>query len=58
MEYTEKTDIFSLGVVFYQMLFGRMPWPAKSPDELLEKMIKNQIDFSGRKLLQETINIL
>ena len=40
------------------MLFGRMPWPAKSPDELLEKMIKNQIDFSGRKLLQETINIL
>lgn len=33
-KYTEKTDIWSLGVILYEMLYGRIPWKAKSLIEL------------------------
>jgi serine/threonine protein kinase len=29
-EYASKCDIFSLGVIFYQMLHGKTPWTAKT----------------------------
>jgi len=28
-EYTSKSDIWSLGIMFYEMLFGKVPWPAR-----------------------------
>ena len=40
------------------MLFGHMPWPAKSSSELLENIQKNKLDLAGRKLSSETIDAL
>lgn len=37
-EYTNKADIWSIGVCFYEMLFGRSPFAAKSIVELLNKI--------------------
>lgn len=29
-KYSYKTDIFSIGIIFYEMLTGMTPWPSKS----------------------------
>lgn len=44
--YNSKADLWSIGVCFYQMLFGKTPFEAKSYDDLKEK-VKTQ---SGSKL--------
>ena len=37
-EYTNKADIWSIGVCFHEMLFGKNPYTAKSIVELLKKI--------------------
>ena len=37
-EYSFKSDIWALGVIFYEMLFGQPPWRAKNEKELLKKI--------------------
>lgn len=36
--YTNKADLWSIGVCFYQMLFGKTPFEAKNYDDLKEKV--------------------
>jgi serine/threonine protein kinase len=38
--FTIKGDIWSLGVLFYEMLHGRTPWEPAAEKELLDKMLK------------------
>lgn len=33
--YTTKCDVWSLGVIFYEMVFGYPPWKARDENELL-----------------------
>ncbi len=44
--YNNKADLWSIGVCFYQMLFGKTPFDAKNYGELKMK-VKSQ---SGSKL--------
>lgn len=44
--YTNKADLWSIGVCFYQMLFGKTPFDAKNYGDLKIK-VKN---LSGDKL--------
>lgn len=37
-EYTNKADLWSIGIVFYQLLFGRIPFDVRNYDELKEKV--------------------
>jgi serine/threonine protein kinase len=30
IKYTNKSDIWAIGITFYEMLYGRTPWKAKS----------------------------
>lgn len=32
--YTIKSDIWSIGLMFYEMLFGRVPWPSRDFESL------------------------
>lgn len=33
-QYTSKTDIWSLGVIFYEVLFGKTPWEGSNYTEI------------------------
>jgi serine/threonine-protein kinase ULK/ATG1 len=44
--YTNKADLWSIGVCFYQMIFGQLPWEVSDLDDLKQKV---QTD-SGKNL--------
>ena len=37
-EYSFKSDIWALGIIFYEMLMNDTPWRAKTEKELLRKI--------------------
>ena len=43
--YTNKADIWSLGVVFYEMLFGTFPYIGKNDKEILTCIEDNNLDL-------------
>ena len=43
--YDTKVDIFSLGVVFYILIFGRMPFNSTNPEQLLHLNEVCEIEF-------------
>ncbi len=50
-----RSDIFSLGVVLYELLTRRKPFIAESYDELLAKIIEE--DVASPRLLDESVTI-
>ena len=44
-QYDTKADLWSLGVIFYQMLTGRTPYTANSHAELIDNIENKSIVF-------------
>eukprot|EP01026_Neomeris_dumetosa_P072065 TRINITY_DN731_c1_g1_i3.p1 TRINITY_DN731_c1_g1~~TRINITY_DN731_c1_g1_i3.p1 ORF type:complete len:350 (+),score=31.50 TRINITY_DN731_c1_g1_i3:94-1143(+) len=53
--YSYKSDVWSVGILAYQLLTGKFPWPrfAKKPRDIFTSIIVTEIDFDG---LRETIS--
>ncbi|CAD8204719.1 unnamed protein product [Paramecium octaurelia] len=45
--YSEKSDIWALGVSLYELLFGQVPWQAGSERELAQRMATVPVQFPG-----------
>lgn len=43
-EYSFKSDIWALGVIYFEMVFGHPPWRAKNEKELLKKIESENIN--------------
>ena len=43
--YSTKSDVWSMGVIFYQLLFSKTPHKANSLEELISKVNKKVIRF-------------
>ncbi len=43
--YTVKNDIWSIGVIIYQILHGKAPWSCVNEKQLLEEINKNNISI-------------
>ena len=43
--YSIKNDIWSIGIMVYEILFGETPWDCKTETELIEKMTKIPVKF-------------
>ena len=44
-KFSSKCDVWSLGVTIYEILYGRTPFTAKSPKELLTKLLEEKLEF-------------
>lgn len=51
--YTAKSDIWSIGVVVYEMLFGRTPWPCRDLNSYVQNMKTMTLRFPFEKPISE-----
>lgn len=42
-KYTHKSDIWAIGITFYEMLQGRTPWKIKNENELINSILSFDI---------------
>lgn len=59
--YSTKSDVWSMGVIFYQMLYGKTPHKATSLEELISKVNKKVIRYPQKLStpgLQELLEVM
>ncbi|EAR99151.2 Serine/Threonine kinase domain protein (macronuclear) [Tetrahymena thermophila SB210] len=43
--YTSKCDVWSIGLIFYELIYGQTPWPSNSVIDLVNNMFSNPLKF-------------
>ena len=54
----QYSDIWSLGVLFYSMLYGRFPFKGKNQEELFKKINEAKVEFPDDIEVNDKIKIL
>ena len=47
LKYTAKSDLWSIGLIYYEMLHGKTPWPAQNEIELINGIYHKKLVFAG-----------
>ena len=58
-KFSSKSDIWSLGIILYQCLYGRTPWTAMTPNDLLKNIETKNLRFlESNDISEEWINLI
>ena len=44
--YNEKVDVWSLGILIYELLHGKSPFEGKTAFRIFKNIINNKLDFN------------
>jgi serine/threonine-protein kinase ULK/ATG1 len=47
--YTYKCDVWSMGIILFEMLFEVLPWRFKDPDHLFSLILANPYPYKEQK---------
>lgn len=56
--YTSKTDVWSFGLILYEMLFARTPWQGKNPNDLMDKIEKLELKIPDNPVISKNLETL
>lgn len=56
IDYTRKCDIWSIGVIFYELLFGQLPWTGRNEEGLLTSIMTQPLKVPSA--LTDTLKVL
>ena len=51
--HTFESDIYGLGVIWYELLHKKAPWQAKSESQLIQKKLNEKVEFSRPDLEED-----
>lgn len=54
----QKTDLWSLGILLYELHMGREPFPGKSSSDMLHLISNQPIKFSSKFFTRESMNLV
>ena len=57
-KFSAKCDIWSFGMMLYEMLYGKTPWTANSPYQLFQNIKKIPLDFPSKPVRSQAIKDL
>jgi serine/threonine-protein kinase ULK/ATG1 len=56
--FSSKCDVWSLGIVLYQMIFGKLPWVGESSIEIYQNIMQKDLQFPPTPEVPNQVNAI